>query len=70
MKFQKLEEVMKVTGLSRSAIYKLVMEGGFPPQVSLGGRAVAWVEDEVQKWMTRCMADRTSANSSSKGGDK
>ena len=41
------------TGLSRSTIYARVSEGTFPKPVSLGARAVGWVEAEVQEWLQR-----------------
>jgi prophage regulatory protein len=40
------------TGLSRSTIYLRVAEGRFPAPVSLGGRAVGWIESEVNDWLT------------------
>lgn len=47
----RLPEVKSRTGLSRSTIYLRVAEGRFPPPISLGGRAVGWVESEVQGWV-------------------
>ena len=41
------------TGLSRSTIYLRVSQGTFPKPVSLGARAVGWVEAEVQEWLQR-----------------
>ncbi len=41
------------TGLSRSTIYARVSQGTFPKPVSLGARAVGWVEAEVQEWVQR-----------------
>jgi prophage regulatory protein len=41
------------TGLSRSTIYLRVSQGTFPKPVSLGGRAVGWLETEVQEWLQR-----------------
>ena len=51
MRFIRLKEVMHVTGLGRFSIYNYMAEGRFPKTVSLGGRGVAWVENEVQDWM-------------------
>nr|WP_316249747.1 AlpA family phage regulatory protein [Pseudomonas sp. N40(2020)] len=48
--FIRLTEVKRITGLSSSTIYKMVNEGKFPRQVSLGGRAVAWIRSEVLTW--------------------
>ena len=49
----RLPEVKKRTGLSRSTIYLRVAESKFPKPVSLGGRAVGWLEAEVQDWLQR-----------------
>lgn len=51
MRFLKLKEVMQKTALSRSAIYRKMDEESFPKSVSLGDRAVAWIESEVEGWM-------------------
>ncbi|TKE94516.1 AlpA family transcriptional regulator [Vibrio kanaloae] len=58
MRFLKLKEVMQKTALSRSAIYRRMNEDQFPQSISLGGRAVAWVESEVDAWMEECLALR------------
>ena len=39
------------TGLARSSIYLRISEGRFPKPVSLGGRAVGWVEAEITEWL-------------------
>lgn len=49
----RLPEVMARTGLSRSTIYLRVSQGTFPKPVSLGARAVGWVEAEIQEWLQR-----------------
>ena len=49
----RLPAVKTSTGLSRSTIYLRVSEGTFPKPVSLGGRAVGWVEAEIQEWLQR-----------------
>ncbi len=51
MKFLRLKEVMAITALSRSSIYKFMSEERFPQTISLGDRAVAWLESEVEEWM-------------------
>jgi len=47
----RLPEVKARIGLSRSTIYKRVAEGTFPKAVCLGGRAVGWIEAEIQAWL-------------------
>ena len=48
----RLPTVKARTGLSRSTIYHRVSCGTFPAPVPLGGRAVGWIEAEVQAWLT------------------
>lgn len=47
----RLPEVIKITGLKRSSIYRLIGEGRFPQSVSLGARAVGWLESEIENWI-------------------
>lgn len=49
----RLPEVKSRTGLSRSTIYLRISEGKFPQPVSLGDRAVGWVEAEIDDWLER-----------------
>lgn len=58
MRFIKLKEVMNCTGLGRSTIYKYIEKGEFPKSISLGERAVAWLESEVHDWMMAKLEDR------------
>lgn len=57
MKFIRRKEVENRTGLSRSSIYKRMSEGTFPKQQKIGQRAVAWVEDDINKWMCSCISE-------------
>jgi prophage regulatory protein len=52
-KILRLPNVLDRTGLSRSTVYLRVTEGRFPPPVSLGARAVGWIETEVEEWIAR-----------------
>ena len=47
----RLPEVKKRTGLSRSTIYLRMASGDFPDSISLGGRAVGWIESEIDSWL-------------------
>ena len=47
----RLPAVKARTGLSRSSIYLRIARGDFPKPVSLGGRAVGWIESEIQAWL-------------------
>lgn len=48
----RIKAVKEKTGLSRSTIYEKISEGSFPRQISLGARAVGWIESEVDGWVT------------------
>ncbi|AWX99282.1 transcriptional regulator [Marinomonas primoryensis] len=61
MKLIKLSEVMTQTGLSRSSIYKFMDENTFPKSVALGGRAVAWLENEIEEWMFERLSQRDNS---------
>jgi prophage regulatory protein len=58
MRFLRLKEVIAQTGLGRSTIYKFMDEERFPKSVSLGDRAVAWVESEIEDWMCERLSQR------------
>ncbi|CAH6858562.1 AlpA family transcriptional regulator [Vibrio chagasii] len=58
MRLIKLKEVMTLTSLARSTIYKYMSEGQFPKTVPLGDRSVAWVEDEVTDWILERISNR------------
>ena len=59
----RLPEVLARTGLSRSTIYVRLEQGRFPRPVSLGARAVGWIEAEVDEWMrARITASRRDAD--------
>ena len=46
------------TGLSRSTIYLRIAEGTFPKPVSLGARAVGWLESDIEQWLISRAGDR------------
>jgi prophage regulatory protein len=58
----RLPAVKTRTGLSRSTIYLRVSQGTFPKPVSLGARAVGWVEAEIQEWLQRQIETSRKAN--------
>jgi len=47
----RLPDVMKVTGLARSTVYKLIAERSFPVPVRITNRSVAWHANEIQAWL-------------------
>jgi len=57
----RLPVVKARTGLSRSTIYLRISEGAFPKPVSLGPRAVGWVESEIAEWIASRIEARSAA---------
>jgi prophage regulatory protein len=50
-------EVEARTGLSRSTIYLRIASHAFPSPITLGnGRAVGWVEEEIEAWLQQQIA--------------
>jgi len=50
-KFLKLPQVMEITTLGTSTIYRLMDEGKFPRPVKVTERAVAWRSSDIEQWM-------------------
>ena len=49
----RLPAVMARTGLSRSTIYLRISKDCFPRSISLGSRAVGWIDTEVNEWVAQ-----------------
>ncbi len=47
----RLPDVMARVGLKHSSIYQYISDGNFPRPVSLGSRAVGWIECEIDSWL-------------------
>jgi prophage regulatory protein len=47
----RLPDVKNRTGLFRSTLYLKISKGCFPRPISLGARAVGWLEAEVDSWL-------------------
>lgn len=50
-KILRLRAAKDWTGLSRSTIYAMMKNGTFPQSISLGARAVGWLEADIQAWI-------------------
>jgi prophage regulatory protein len=58
----RLPAVKASTGLSRSTIYLRVSQGTFPRPVSLGVRAIGWLQSDIQNWLQRQVDASRSAS--------
>ncbi|MCV2367014.1 helix-turn-helix transcriptional regulator [Roseateles oligotrophus] len=48
--FLRMHSVIRLTGLGRSTIYRLIADQQFPCPVRLGLRAVAWRRADLDRW--------------------
>lgn len=56
------KQVEARTGLARSTIYdRLRNDPEFPKPVSIGARAVGWIESEIQQWLDSQIAKSRKA---------
>ena len=52
----RLEQVCRMTGLSKSLVYQMEAEQRFPKRIRVTERAVGWIEGEVQGWLAERVA--------------
>lgn len=60
LRFIRVGEAVKKTGLSKSSIYDLMAQNLFPKTVRLGARSVAFIESEIDAWMVERIATRSA----------
>lgn len=61
LKILRRKQVEARTGLSRSTLYAYIKAGTFPASISIGARAVGWLEPEVDAWVENCIKVSRSA---------
>ena len=47
----RLDEVLVITGLSRSVVYEMMSRREFPAPVRISPRSVAWHREDIEKWV-------------------
>ncbi|MNC51328.1 Prophage CP4-57 regulatory protein (AlpA) [compost metagenome] len=53
----RLSEVQRRTGYSKAWIYRLISQKRFPSSIKIGSRAIAFVESEIDEWVTQRIAE-------------
>lgn len=48
----KLPDVLKLIPVCKSTWYTLLKEKGAPKTHKIGKRAVAWVKEDIEQWLT------------------
>ena len=62
MKLLRIDQVVELTGLKPSSIYKQIREGNFPRSIYITKRAKAWPESVVQEWIEEVVANEEEAS--------
>lgn len=61
LRFLRLAEVRNRVGYGRASIYRLMAVGQFPRCHSLGARAVAWLESDIDAWIQSRVGGRCAS---------
>ena len=56
-RFIRIKEVLSITSLSQSELYRRIKAGTFPAQVKLAPGHVVWIESEVLSWCDARIAE-------------
>ena len=56
-RFIRIKEVLSITSLSQSELYRRIKAGTFPAQVKLAPGHVVWIEAEVLAWCDARIAE-------------
>ncbi|RLM03900.1 dipicolinate synthase [Gibbsiella quercinecans] len=52
----RLPAVQRRTGFSKAWIYRLMSQGRFPKSVKTGVRSIAFIESEIDEWISQRIA--------------
>lgn len=59
----RLPEVQRRIGYSKAWIYRLMAEQRFPSSIKIGTRAIAFIESEIDEWISeRIESSRSQTN--------
>ena len=54
-KLLKAQDVADLTSMSRSHLHRLARDGKFPKPIKIGENRSAWLESDVQEWISECL---------------
>ena len=54
-KLLKAQDVADLTSMSRSHLHRLARDGNFPKPIKIGENRSAWLESDVQEWISECL---------------
>ena len=50
----KFAQVVEITGIGRSQLYRKIASGEFPDPIRVGPKSIRFREDDVQQWVDSC----------------
>lgn len=63
----RLPKVLERTGMSKATVYRGIKAGTFPAPVSLGSRAIGWLESSIDEFIeSRKVVSRIKAEGGAK----
>ena len=54
-KLLKAQDVADLTSMSLSHLHRLARDGKFPKPIKIGENRSAWLESDVQEWISECL---------------
>lgn len=60
LKYIDIQQVMFLTSLGRTSIYKLMGTGSFPKGTLFGVRRVRWLRSEIDAWILEQIENRNT----------
>ena len=60
----RIREVVNMTGISKSQVYRLAGMDAFPKPIRLTAQSVAWVKAEIEQWIQSKIAQRNKQEGS------
>jgi prophage regulatory protein len=61
-KIIRFKQLKTIVPLSRSSIWRRIQNGSFPNPISLGGKAVGWLESDILSWIEQQQKTSSQSN--------
>lgn len=58
LKYLTLKQTCRTVGFHRTAIWRMVKIGRFPAPIKIGAIRIAWLEEDLRKWMDERIYER------------
>ena len=61
MRLLKAKQVAEMTSMSMPHIRRMARDGSFPKPMKISENRTAWLEEEVDAWISECVREHRSA---------